>query len=153
MRDELAAGMDGPWNRSLPQNHRGRKSTEVSRGNGITTVELSCVCYALRLFAQSQRFTTRDQERKLSSCKGLVIAPRYIRCAVTETGTPLVSESKTGECPGPSWPSSCNFSSGTSALILKLTRIPWYPLRTFLSSLRNPCRSRSPSKEDSTSSI
>ena len=51
--------------------------------------------------------------------------PSYKRWAVTATGTPLVRESKTGECEEPSLQRSCNCSSGTSALILKLTRIPW----------------------------
>ena len=63
---------------------------------------LSPICHSC-----ARRFTAGDTEslgRSLLPTQGLslVIPRRYSRSAVTETGTPLVSDSNTGEYPGPS---------------------------------------------------
>src|SRR3954468_20452016 len=76
-----------------------------------------------------------------------------MRSAVTETAVPLVNVSKTGENCVPSVASSFSWSSRTSALILNLKRISWYPLRTDSLRPRKPCRSMLPSSDDSTASI
>jgi hypothetical protein len=43
-----------------------------------------------------------DDTARNSSGTSLAVPRGYSRSAVTETGTPLVSDSNTGECPGPS---------------------------------------------------
>src|SRR6476620_8029351 len=89
-------------------------------------------CYGARHQRQVQKADTPDAncpsnlchefllrvccDHQLEFFRDSVCVGPYNRSDLTETGTPLVSESNTGECPVPNSTISCSFSSGTSAL-------------------------------------